>query len=635
MAEAKAAIGVAMEAIGGTVDGGEIGGKTIELIYAGTDGTSGSAQTQVKKLVENDGVDIVFGPVSGDEGEAVVQYALTVPEVTFVNGSASPVGMTLEGAENFFRFHGDSAMWMGGLGNYAYDEKGYEKIYSIAEDYSFPYDNAGGFFSEFCEAGGEVNGNSWVPVGTTDYATIIAQIPADTDAVYVGLGGADAASFLSQAVTNGVNLPLVGGSIAVDTTALSGDANISSAAVGTITGGPVPGAGYDNPEWQPFVDAYVTQPDAFPSPSIFSILYYNSFQSLVLGLQEVDGDLSDGHAALRDALGNLDWNSPTGPISMDENRQAIVDNFLIEVLDEGRHAGPEEHQRGIRRDAGHRRSTTASRVARNQQYRAGVRERAGPPPSLLKGPNMADPALVVRDVSKSFGGVKAIRDVSLEIAAGERISVIGTNGAGKSTLFNTIAGVFPPTTGSIHLFGEDVTKLSTATRARRGLARTFQTSRLFEQLSAADNVFIALGGNEFRGGLLRLGQEQPEAVGARRAASRSSRPRRPGRTARRRPLARRAAPARTGDGARTPAEAADARRTGRGLLSGRAWSPHHAAARASAGDHTAADRARHGHRPRRGSPRRRHARRREDPRGHARRDPQQRPRSRDLPGRVH
>ena len=331
MGEAKAAIGVAMEAIGGTIDGGELDGKTIEIIYAGTDGTSGSAQTQVKKLVENDGVDIVFGPVSGDEGEAVVQYALTVPEVTFVNGSASPVGMTLEGAENFFRFHGDSAMWMGGLGDYAFNEKGYKSVYSIAEDYSFPYDNAGGFFSEFCAAGGTVTGNSWVPVGTTDYATIIAQIPADTDAVYVGLGGADAASFLSQAVTTGVNLPLIGGSIAVDTTALSGDANLAAAAVGTITGGPVPGAGYDNPQWQPFVDAYLTQPDAFPSPSIFSILYYNSFQSLLLALEEVKGDLSDDQAALRDALTNLSWDSPTGPISLDENRQAIVDNFLIEV----------------------------------------------------------------------------------------------------------------------------------------------------------------------------------------------------------------------------------------------------------------------------------------------------------------
>jgi len=331
MDEAKAAIGVAMQAIGGTIDGGEINGKKIELVYAGTDGTSGTAQTQVKKLVENDGVDIVFGPVSGDEGEAVVQYALTVPEVTFVNGSASPVAMTLQGATNFFRFHGDSAMWMGGLGEYAYKTKGYKKIYSIAEDYSFPYDNAGGFFSGYCAAGGQVTGNSWVPVGTTDYGTIISQIPAGTDAVYVGLGGADAASFLSQAVTAGIKLPLVGGSIAVDTTALSGDANIKAVAVGTITGGPVPGVGYKNPMWQPFVDAYVKQPKAFPSPSIFSILYYNSFESLILGLQQAKGDLSNKQSALRDALGGLSWDSPTGRISMDSNRQAIVDNFLIEV----------------------------------------------------------------------------------------------------------------------------------------------------------------------------------------------------------------------------------------------------------------------------------------------------------------
>jgi len=119
-------------------------------------------------------------------------------------------------------------------------------------------------------------------------------------------------------------------------------------------------------------------------------------------------------------------------------------------------------------------------------------------------------ALRVIDVSKTFGGVTAIRGVSLEISAGERISVIGTNGAGKSTLFNAVAGVFPVTSGRIELFGEDVTKLTTATRARRGLARTFQTSRLFEHLSAADNVFIALGGNEFTGGLLRPARRNPE-----------------------------------------------------------------------------------------------------------------------------
>jgi branched-chain amino acid transport system substrate-binding protein len=331
MDEAKAAIAAAMETFGGTVDGGTVGDTEVSFIYEGTDGTSGSAQTAVKKLVENDGVDVVFGPVSGDEGEAVVQYALTVPEVTFVNGSASPVSMTLEGADNFFRFHGDSAMWMGGVGTYAHDDKGYQKIYSIAEDYSFPYDNAGGFFSEFCEAGGEVTGNSWVPVGTTDYATVISQIPADTDAVYVGLGGADAASFLSQAVTAGLDLPLVGGSIAVDTTALSGDTNIGDAAIGTISGGPVPGADYDNPNWVSFVDSYSTQPNAFPSPSIFALLYYNSIMPTLMAIEETGSDLGTDQQNLRDALQATDWDSPTGNITMDDNHQAIVDNFIIDV----------------------------------------------------------------------------------------------------------------------------------------------------------------------------------------------------------------------------------------------------------------------------------------------------------------
>lgn len=332
MDEAKAAIGVAMEKRGGSVEGGEVAGKKIEFVYAGTNGTTASAQTQVKKLVENDGVDIVLGPTSGDEGETVVQYAKSVPEVTFVNGAASPVGMTLEGAENFYRFMGDSVQWMAGVGDYAYNDKGYKKMYLLAEDYSFPYDNAGGFFSEFCAAGGDIVGASWVPVGNTDYATIISQIPADADAVYVGLGGADAASFLSQAVSSGVDKPLVGGTIAIDTTALSGDANIASAAVGMISGGPVPGEGYDNPVWAEFVKAYATQPKAFPSPSIFAILNYNAAESLLLGIEQSKGDLSDDQAALRDALSNLSWDSPTGPLKLDKNRQAIVDNFMNEVV---------------------------------------------------------------------------------------------------------------------------------------------------------------------------------------------------------------------------------------------------------------------------------------------------------------
>ncbi|GAA1951525.1 ABC transporter substrate-binding protein [Microbacterium aquimaris] len=335
MDESKRAIEVAMQQYGGDADGGTVGDTEVEFIYESTDGTSGTAQTKVKKLVENDDVDIVFGPVSGDEGEAVAQYALTVPEKTFVISAASPVGLTLEGADNLYRFFGDSAMWMGGVGTYAHDDKGYENIYLIAEDYSFPYDNAGGFFSEFCDAGGQITGSSWVPVGTTDYATIISTIPDETDAVYVGLGGADAASFLSQAVTAGVAKPLVGGTIAVDTTALSGDTNLASAAEGMISGGPVPGQDYDNPNWIEFSDAYTALPDAFPSPSIFAILPYNSIMPLLMGIETTGGDLGADQENLHEALSATDWNSPTGNITVDENNQGIVDNFIVEVQSDG------------------------------------------------------------------------------------------------------------------------------------------------------------------------------------------------------------------------------------------------------------------------------------------------------------
>lgn len=334
MGEAKAAIGAAMGNFDGDATGGTIGEVPVEFVYEGTDGTPGSAQSAVEKLVEREGVDIVLGPLSGDAGLTVAQYAMTVPEVTFVNGSASPVAMTLLGAENFYRFHGDAAMWMGGVGDYVYNELGYEKLYLLADDYSFPYDNAGGFFAEYCAAGGTITGASWVPLGTTDYATVLTKIPEDSDAVYAGLGGADAAGFLSQMVTAGLDLPLVGGSIAVDPTALAAEANIADAAVGMVSGTPVPGAGYDNPEWPKFGEAYAAQPDAeFDAPTIFSLLYYNSVMPILLAIDETGGDFGEGQAQLREALSATDWMSPTGNITVDENNQAILDNFIVEVVE--------------------------------------------------------------------------------------------------------------------------------------------------------------------------------------------------------------------------------------------------------------------------------------------------------------
>ncbi|GAB3008002.1 ABC transporter ATP-binding protein [Saccharothrix stipae] len=103
----------------------------------------------------------------------------------------------------------------------------------------------------------------------------------------------------------------------------------------------------------------------------------------------------------------------------------------------------------------------------------------------------AEPILRLRGVDRRFGGVHAVRGVDLEVRPGERRAVLGPNGAGKTTVFNLISGEFPPSSGRVELFGRDVTDLPARKRARMGLSRTFQTSRLFAGLSVEDNLYLA------------------------------------------------------------------------------------------------------------------------------------------------
>lgn len=103
----------------------------------------------------------------------------------------------------------------------------------------------------------------------------------------------------------------------------------------------------------------------------------------------------------------------------------------------------------------------------------------------------AVPALGLEGISLSFGGVKALTAVDLEIASGEILSIIGPNGAGKSSLVNVISGIYRPDRGRIHLGGRAFKQVPTHKLARLGVARTFQNLALFKGLSVLDNVKIA------------------------------------------------------------------------------------------------------------------------------------------------
>ena len=130
------------------------------------------------------------------------------------------------------------------------------------------------------------------------------------------------------------------------------------------------------------------------------------------------------------------------------------------------------------------------------------------------------PMLKTVDISVNFGGIRAVNEVSIEVGAGQIVGLIGTNGAGKSTLMNAIGG-FVPSTGRIELFGDDMSELSTAQRARRGLGRTFQSATLFPELSVRETVQLALEARH-RTGLLSSALCLPHTIRAERVRRREA-----------------------------------------------------------------------------------------------------------------
>src|SRR5271169_4377237 len=318
--------------------GKKVGDKELEFVIASTDATPDSAVRAVRKLIEQDKVQILLSPLSGDEGIAVKNFAKTHPELTFINAASGAQETTyVDPAPNFFRYNMDGAQWQVGLGIYAYETKGYRKIATVGEDYSFIYTQVFGLVLEFCGAGGQVTNRQWVPLGTKDFASTIAALPDDVDAIYLGLGGADAVNFLNQYQQAGGKAHLMGGSIMVDQTVLSAKGDAKKAMLGTIASSGMADT-WDDPGWKAFVTLYqgATPADKrLPSPGLLATNYYGATMAMFEALNKVNGDLSDNQSKFKTALAGLTIDAPNGKISLDEDRQAIGTNFVTEVAEDG------------------------------------------------------------------------------------------------------------------------------------------------------------------------------------------------------------------------------------------------------------------------------------------------------------
>jgi branched-chain amino acid transport system ATP-binding protein len=122
-------------------------------------------------------------------------------------------------------------------------------------------------------------------------------------------------------------------------------------------------------------------------------------------------------------------------------------------------------------------------------------------------------ALAVRDLSLSIGGATILDGVDLDVAPGELLGIIGPNGAGKTTFLNLLSGIARPTAGTVRLGDRDVTARSATERARAGLGRSFQTSTLFPELTAAENVRIAAQARLGRGMSVLVRPRRDDAAG--------------------------------------------------------------------------------------------------------------------------
>ena len=320
------------------IEGAQIAGKDVEIVgYGCADDTADKAIEETRRLMEQEDADVMIGPLSGDEGIAVANYAKEHPDKTFVNGIAGAQDATLKvQAPNFFRFHPDGAQWSAGLGDYAYNDLGWKTAAIVGDDYSFPYTSLAGFVAEFCAIGGKVTKRVWAPLGEEDYSSYISQIPDDVDGLYVGIGGSGLVSFIKQyeeqkgrvdtermlgnvfwddpLVLKEVGKSLVGGATAAMTAA---DANTPE-----VT------------KYQEDLTGAYGEEIAGLGPSVFTYGYYLNMVALIKALEAVDGNVED-QAPLQEALAGMTLSgdeAPWGDVALDDNRQAISSGYVKKIV---------------------------------------------------------------------------------------------------------------------------------------------------------------------------------------------------------------------------------------------------------------------------------------------------------------
>lgn len=308
---------------------GTAGGRKIRLIEEDDQLDNEMAVAKAKKLVQQDNIDVMTGLVSGDEGLSVGDYMKDKGIPVVVMYSASEDMTMRQKSSNIVRPSWTGSQPMDVFGFWLAKVKRFKKVYMIGEDYSYPYNQAGGFKRGFFRGGGDEVKSVWHPVPTDDYSSLIASIPTNEnyDAVMYNGAGADAVAFTKQYVDLGMlpKIKLLGQSNTFERP----DLDSEPPELAGVLSSHLVADNLSTPEWTKFKDAYVKKQSKPPSAA--AEFAYTSMRMILRAIDKTNGNVSN-HTALLTAMRQVDLSdAPRGPVKLDEYNAAVQNVYIREV----------------------------------------------------------------------------------------------------------------------------------------------------------------------------------------------------------------------------------------------------------------------------------------------------------------
>jgi branched-chain amino acid transport system substrate-binding protein len=308
--------------------GNKLGGMNVALDVADDQGNPSVGLTQIRKLVEQDHVDVVFGPLSAAVGSAIVPY-IEEHKVAAVYPIVSSDDLTQRTPSQYIlRTEWTSSQPTHVLADYAYKTLKYRRVATIAYDFSFGWESLGGFIDTFQRDGGKIVKEVWTPLVTPDYSPFLSALPRDVDAVMCSYSGAAAVNFIKQYRAFGLKMPLICQGNTTDESTLADTPD----AVGMITALQY-SAALKNPANDKFVAAYSKAYGH--EPSYYAEGTYVGAEYLDRGLAAVHGDTKDAVAFVKAMRGLRVTDAPRGPVHLDDRGNPVQNIYIRRVEKQG------------------------------------------------------------------------------------------------------------------------------------------------------------------------------------------------------------------------------------------------------------------------------------------------------------